>query len=134
MLVAGVLTDMAGYGSEVLSPLDDALRNVESALRSIRGARAIARAPRGRPFAFPLASFDDQAAKLQDGHLSETQASATIRPTFGTPKVPTSRCHFSVTASLAPSAAKAPAKLYLSQRCTRGDSITRRRNAWATTP
>ena len=36
MLVAGVLADMAGYGGEVLSPLDDALRNVESALRSIR--------------------------------------------------------------------------------------------------
>ena len=37
LIVTGVLADMAGYGSEVLSPLDDALRNVESALRSIRG-------------------------------------------------------------------------------------------------
>jgi hypothetical protein len=37
VLIAGVLADMARYGSEVLSPLDDALKNVEAALRFIRG-------------------------------------------------------------------------------------------------
>jgi hypothetical protein len=48
LLIAGVLADMAGYDSGVLSPLEDALRNVESALRIIRGEnRSSARPSRG---------------------------------------------------------------------------------------
>jgi hypothetical protein len=37
LVIAGVLADMAEYGSLVTGPIDDALKGIEQVLRIIRG-------------------------------------------------------------------------------------------------